>query len=231
MRVDPHGQDARVTNEFFSSLLGALGELGGSYFLICAICEICGLFFFSPMSDPIVHLSVPVTDKDHSLGPPGAPITIVEYGDYECPDCLNFVPIIKQVRQQLGDRLRFVFRHFPRSNIHPHASTAAEAAEAAHDQGKFWEMHQALFDHQKELGDLDFAHLALTLGLEIYKFEHSRTFEKHRLRIQSDYQSGVESGVTKTPTLFINSVRYDGPVEPNAIVAAGGNTTFLDAAR
>src|SRR5436305_11693520 len=112
------------------------------------------------------QLTDPVTDRDHALGPDAAPVTIVEYGDYECPDCLNAVPIVREVRQKLGDRLRFVFRHFPRSSIHPHASAAAEAAEAAGDQGKFWEMHDTLFKHQKELGDL--THLALLLGLEIY---------------------------------------------------------------
>ena len=165
-------------------------------------------------------LSDPVTDRDHSLGPADAPITIVEYGDYECPDCLNFVPIIEQVRRALGDRLRFVFRHFPRSSIHPHASVAAEVAEAAGDQGKFWEMHQALFAHQKELADIDFAHLALTLGLEIYKFETSRSQERHSRRVKSDYESGVRNGVTKTPTLFINGKRYDGKVEATALLAA-----------
>jgi protein-disulfide isomerase len=176
------------------------------------------------MDDSVVRnsdcLVEPVTERDHSIGPSTAPITIVEYGDYECPDCLNAVPIIQEARETLGDRLRFVFRHFPRSSIHPHASMAAEAAEAAGDQGKFWEMHQALFEHQKELGELDLGHLALTLGLEIYKFEHSRTFEKHRRRISDDFQSGQRCGVHKTPTLFINRRRYDGPVDSKAIIAA-----------
>ena len=165
-------------------------------------------------------LSDPVTDKDHSIGPTNAPITIVEYGDYECPDCLNFVPIIQEVRKTLGDRLRFVFRHFPRSSIHPHASIAAEAAEAAAEQGKFWEMHQALFKHQKELADIDLSHLALTLGLEIYRFETGRTRENHHQRVQGDYESGVRNHVTKTPTLFINGRRYDGPINAPAIEAA-----------
>src|SRR5438874_1485320 len=163
----------------------------------------------------------PVTPRDHAIGPPAAPITIVEYGDYECPDCLNAVPIIQQVRAALGDRLRFVFRHFPRSSIHPHASVAAEAAEAAADQGKFWEMHRALFAHQKELGEIDFSHLALKLGMEIYKFESSRNAEKHRRRIAADYESGLRSGVKNTPTLFINGRKYDEAVEAKAIVAAG----------
>src|SRR3954451_14588130 len=125
----------------------------------------------SPQPPQTNMLAVPVHDKDHSLGPAEAPITIVEYGDYECPDCLNAVPIIREVRQRLGDRLRFVFRHFPRSSIHPHASMAAEAAEAAAEQGKFWGMHEALFQHQSKLAEIDPAHLALNLGIEVYQFE------------------------------------------------------------
>jgi len=165
-------------------------------------------------------LSEPVTEQDHALGPSGAPVTIVEYGDYECPDCLNAVPIVHELRNALGDRLRFVFRHFPRNSIHPRASAAAEAAEAAADQGKFWEMHEALFRHQKELGEIDLAHLALTLGLEIYQFEASRSREKHSRRVSDDYEGGVSSGVVKTPTFFINGRRYDGPVNAKAIAAA-----------
>jgi protein-disulfide isomerase len=169
------------------------------------------------MSESLVE---PVTERDHSLGPIPAPITLVEYGDYECPSCLNFVPILQEVRETLGDRLRFIFRHFPQSSIHPHASAAAEAAESAGDQGKFWEMHQALFEHQKELGEIDFSHLALRLGLEIYKFEASRSSERHRHRIRADHESGTRSGVTKTPTLFINDRKYEGPIEAKAIIAA-----------
>ncbi|MGD0769223.1 MAG: DsbA family protein [Tepidisphaeraceae bacterium] len=176
------------------------------------------------MNDPSMNkghlLAEPVTEQDHAVGPASAPITIVEYGDYECPDCLNAVPVIEGVRQSLGGRLRFVFRHFPQSSIHPHASAAAEAAEAAAEQGKFWEMHAALFQHQKELAEVDLSHLALTLGLEIYKFETSRNQEKHRLRIRTDFESGLRSGVKGTPTLFMNGRRYDGPVNAKAIIAA-----------
>ena len=173
-----------------------------------------------PATNDAPLLAEPVTDRDHALGPADAPVTIVEYGDYECPDCLNFVPVIAEVRRRMGERLRFVFRHFPRNNIHPHASTAAEVAEAAGEQGKFWEMHAALFRHQRDLDEIDFSHLALTLGLEIYHFESSRGREAHARRVRNDYDSGVRSGVTKTPTLFINGRRYDGPVEAAAIVAA-----------
>ena len=104
-------------------------------------------------------LADPVTPLDHAAGPASAPVTIVEYGDYECGSCLNTAPVIREVRRRLGDRLRFVFRHFPQSSIHPHASAAAEAAEAAADQGKFWDMHEAIFARQKDLADVDFSHL------------------------------------------------------------------------
>src|SRR4051812_27258694 len=112
-------------------------------------------------------LDVPVSVTDHSLGPVDAPVTLVEYGDYECPDCFNAEPVVAEIRQRLGNKLRYVFRHFPRSSVHPRASVAAAAAEAAAGQRKFWEMHAALFRHQRELADLDLVHLALQLGLEV----------------------------------------------------------------
>jgi protein-disulfide isomerase len=172
-------------------------------------------------SPPDEHLlAEPLRDQDHSIGPATAPIVIVEYGDYECPDCFNAAPVLEEVRRRLGDRLRFVFRHFPQSSIHPHASAAAEVAEAAADQGKFWPMHAALFAHQRELADIDFGHLALTLGLEIYKFETGRSGESHRRRIANDYDGGLRSGVQKTPTLFINGRRYDGKIDADSIIAA-----------
>ena len=170
-------------------------------------------------------LAEPVTERDHALGPATAPVTIVEYGDYECPSCLNAVPIIKEVRRRLGARVRFVFRHFPQSSIHPRASAAAEAAEAAGEQGKFWEMHEALFRNQLQLSEIDFSHLALTLGLEIYQFESDRSRELHYQRVRADFDSGLRSGVKKTPTLFINDRRFDGPVEAEAIVAASQAAT------
>jgi protein-disulfide isomerase len=165
-------------------------------------------------------LAEAVTEQDHALGPADAPITIVEYGDYECPTCLNAVPIVQKVRESLGERARFIFRHYPQSSIHPHASAAAEAAEAAAEQGKFWQMHEALFEHQKELATLDLSHLALTLGLEIYEFDSSRTREKHRRRIATDFEGGQRSGVNKTPTFFINGRRYDGRIDPDGLLAA-----------
>jgi protein-disulfide isomerase len=174
-------------------------------------------------SDPAprpIQLFEPITDQDHVIGPPTAPVTLLEYGDYECPDCLNTQPIIAELRKRFGDRLRFAFRHFPVSSIHSHATFAAGVAEAAAEQGKFWEMHERLFELQKELGEIDITHLALQLGLEIYRFESSVGQDVHRRRIDVDYAGAVRSGVVGTPTFFINGTRYQGPKTVEAIAAA-----------
>jgi protein-disulfide isomerase len=172
-----------------------------------------------PEADRPTRLSEPVTDRDHFTGPVTAPVTILEYGDYECPDCFNAQPVLAEVRKQLGDKLRFVFRHFPQSSIHPHASAAAQAAEAAAEQGKFWPMHDALFAHQKELADLDLNHLALTLGLEIYRFDTGRDRTAHEKLIAGNHDSGIRSGVRGTPTLFINGERYTGKIDVANLLA------------
>jgi len=166
------------------------------------------------------RLVAPIDEKDHVIGSATAPVTLVEYGDYECPDCLNTQPIVAELRKRQGDKLRFVFRHFPRSSVHPHASAAASAAEAAGEQDKFWEMHETLFKHQKEFGEIDLSHLALGLGLEIYRFESSLGRDMHRRRINDDYDSGVRSGVKGTPTFFINGVRYEGRKDVDSLTAA-----------
>jgi protein-disulfide isomerase len=171
------------------------------------------------MSDT-ADLTNPISEADHVRGSADAPVTLVEYGDYECPACLNSQPIIRRLMEKFGDRLRVVFRHFPRNSIHPHASAAAEAAEAAGVQGKFWEMHESLFAHQQELADLDLTHLALLLGLDVYRFQRdseSRTFPK---RVREHYDGGVASGVDRTPTFFINGCRYKGHNEFEALAAA-----------
>jgi NhaA family Na+:H+ antiporter len=163
-------------------------------------------------------LTTPVSDNDHMLGPAVAPVTLVEFGDYECRVCLNTEPIVLRLREHFGEKLRIVFRHFPRNSVHPHASAAAEAAEAAGAQGKFWEMHHALFAHQRELADLDLTHLALTLGLDPYKFardSESRTFPR---RVRDHYEGGEQSGVTDTPTFFVNGCRHDGPNDFETLV-------------
>jgi protein-disulfide isomerase len=155
-------------------------------------------------------LTVPVSGRDHLEGASDAPVVLVEYGDYECPDCLNAWPIVKELREKVGDRLAFSFRHFPQASIHPHASAAAQAAEAAASQGKFWEMHDLLFRNQKRLADLDITHLALQLGLEVYKFQADLERPSFVQRIREDVASGTESGVKGTPTFFLNGCRYRG---------------------
>lgn len=166
----------------------------------------------SEQSD-VVRLAVDVTERDHARGPAGAPVTLVEYGDYECPYCGKAHPILKRIRKKMGDRLRFVFRNFPLNTIHEHASVAAQAAEAAGAQGKFWEMHNLLFEHQEDLAEADLAQYALKIGLEVYQFDKEMREEAYAKRVREDFRGGLRSGVNKTPTFFINGVRWDGPLE------------------
>jgi protein-disulfide isomerase len=164
-------------------------------------------------------LAVPVSARDHIQGSVSAPVTLVEYGDYECPDCLNAWPVVQELQRALGDRLAFVFRHFPMSSVHPHASYAAQAAEAAASQGKFWEMHDQLFANQKELTSLDLTHLALTMGMEVYRFETALEADGNLRRIREDSLSATESGVKGTPTFFINGCRYRGKIDATSLLA------------
>ena len=163
-----------------------------------------------PLDSTKPGLSVAVTERDHAIGPADAPVTLVEYGDYECPDCGNAYPIIQQLIKEMGPRFRFVFRNFPRSSVHPHAGVAALAAEAAAAQGKFWEMHGLLYANQKNLDQVDLLRLALRAGVEIYRFEADLAGERFSRRVAEDYNSGVASGVVGTPTFLINGVRYVG---------------------
>jgi len=163
-------------------------------------------------------LTVPVTARDHIQGLVSAPVLLVEYGDYECPDCLNAWPVVQALQQALGERLAFVFRHFPMSSVHPHASYAAQAAEAAAGQGKFWQMHDQLFANQKELASLDLTHLALTMGMEVYRFETALESEANVRRIREDSLSALDSGVKGTPTFFINGCRYRGKVDAASLL-------------
>jgi protein-disulfide isomerase len=163
-----------------------------------------------------------VTDKDHIRGPAHAPVTLVEYGDYECPDCLASEPIVTALLEKTDGRVRAVFRHFPRNSIHPRASVAAASAEAAAMQGKFWEMHAALFKHQKNLADTDLTHLAMSLGLDVYRF--ARDVESHAVqdRVAADHDVATRLGLKRTPTFFIDGVRHDGPATLEGLLAAVG---------
>jgi protein-disulfide isomerase len=166
-----------------------------------------------PSVDDTGSLAPPVSSRDHAEGPAGAPVTLVEYGDYECPHCGRAYPIVKAVQSRLGTQLRFVFRNFPLRTIHPHAEHAAEAAEAAAAQGRFWEMHDTLFENQAALGDEDLARHAEAVGLDRARFEGELKSGTHRPRVHEDFSSGVRSGVNGTPTFFINGRRYEGSWE------------------
>src|SRR6218665_453990 len=151
-----------------------------------------------------------VSAKDHLQGDPAAGIELVEYGDYQCSHCGHAYPIIKEVQQVLGDRLKFVFRNFPLAEIHPDARLAAVAAEAANRQGQFWEMHDILFENKQ---NLHFSHLveyATRLGLDIDQFKADMNDQDLMEIVESDFESGVRSGVNGTPTFFVNGHKYSG---------------------
>ena len=175
--------------------------------------------------DQIMNTSSPrlvltVSSRDHIRGPSQAPVTLVEYGDYECPHCAAAHLVVEAVRWQMASRLRFVFRHFPLSQIHPHAQHAAEAAEAAGAQRRFWAMHDRLFTHQDALdNDSLLAHAAL-IRLDVAQFARELATGIHALRVREDFATGVRSGVNGTPTLFMNGVRYDGPRDYDSLIAA-----------
>src|SRR5437867_11304999 len=157
---------------------------------------------------PAGKLTLPIADRDHIQGPADAPIALIEYGDYECPYCGEAYPIVQAVQRRLGDRLCFAFRNFPLVNSHPHAEHAAEAAEAAGAQGKFWEMHDILFENQNALEDEDLPRYAAALGLDVPRFMTDVLAGKYAWRVRADFKSGVRGGVNGTPTFFINGERY-----------------------
>jgi protein-disulfide isomerase len=162
------------------------------------------------MKTEIVKLTLPVSnDRDHIQGRTSAPVTLIEYGDYECPYCGQAYPIIKEVQEQLGNKLRFVFRNFPLTEIHPHAEHAAEAAEAAAVQNRFWEMHDYIYEHQQALDDKHLGKYADNLGLNLAKFNNEMSSHVHAGRIREDFLSGIHSGVNGTPTFYINGIRYN----------------------
>jgi protein-disulfide isomerase len=165
-------------------------------------------------------LSVAVGKSDHAQGPENAPITLVEFGDYQCPYCADVHSMIQSIIKTMGANLRFVFRHMPLNEVHPFAQYAAEAAEAAGAQGKFWEMHDAIYDHQSDLGSDLLHRLALMLNLDIPRFEAELEARRYRPRVKRDFMGGMRSGVAATPTFFINGDRYDGIIGERAMIAA-----------
>jgi protein-disulfide isomerase len=156
------------------------------------------------------QLTPPANAQDHIAGPDDAPVTLVEYGDYECPYCGMAHPIVKRAQREMGDQLRFVFRNFPLAEMHPHARLAAQAAEAAGAQGRFWEMHDMLFEHQDALEPQDLIGYAESAGLDVPRFERDLEAGTYAKKVRDDFRSGVRSGVNGTPTFFVNGDRYDG---------------------
>jgi protein-disulfide isomerase len=166
------------------------------------------------------RLKVSVGDRDHILGPADAPVTLLEYGDFECPHCGRAHPIVASVLRQIGANVRFVYRHFPLTQIHPHAESAAEMAEIAGGRGSFWPMHDLLFENQGALDDSDLIGYASGLGIEPDFAASALASRRYAERVQADFMSGVRSGVNGTPTFFINGIRYDGSWDEAALLDA-----------
>jgi protein-disulfide isomerase len=172
-------------------------------------------------TEHVAELTLPVSEeRDHTQGDPDAPVTLVEYGDYECPYCGAAYPIVKELQKRLGERLRFVFRNFPITDSHPRAEQAAEAAEAAAAQGHFWEMHDHLFEHQRHLEADDLHRYALKLGLDVDRFDQELARRAHAPRVRGAVMSGVRSGVAGTPTFYINGKRHDDSYDAQTLLAA-----------
>jgi len=165
------------------------------------------------------RLVVPVGPHDHVQGSVDAPITLIEYGDYECPACGGMYPVIKRVQEALGERLRFVFRNFPLGEMHPHAMHAAQFAEAAGEKGLYWEAHDILFENQRALSDGRLLGYGEEIGLDAAAIEaaFAGRFDQ---RIRDDRMGGIRSGVNGTPTLFIGGQRHDGPRDVRSLVEA-----------
>jgi Protein-disulfide isomerase len=160
-----------------------------------------------------MSLKPKVSDADHIMGNGQADLTIVEYGDYQCPHCGAAHPILKEMMAELGSQIRFVFRNFPLSEMHPYALPAALAAEAAGLQGKFWEMHDAIYENQNLLSERLLLDIAEQLGLDIPEFKSDVKSEALQDRVDSDFESGMLSGVNGTPTFFVNGQKFDGGAE------------------
>jgi protein-disulfide isomerase len=168
----------------------------------------------------MADLIVPVSAHDHILGPVDAPLTLLQYGDFQCPHCAAAYPEVAAIANELSDSLRLVFRHFPLAQEHPQAQRAAEAAEAAASQGRFWEMAPLLYENQEQLDDHSLGRYAKKTGLDLKRFKKDLSSGVHAARVRADYLGGVRSGVNGTPTFFINGKRYEGTFKSEAFVAA-----------
>ena len=158
--------------------------------------------------------------EDWSLGQPDALVTLLEYGDFECPYCAMARPVLEGLVSEHLDIIRLVYRHFPVTTIHPHAFQAAEAAEAAGAQGRFWKMHDMLFTHQQQLEYEDLLRYSQQIGLNMTPFDQEMRTHVHQDEVKRDFRRGIQDGVNGTPTIFINRVRYDGHRDRMSMLAA-----------
>lgn len=165
-------------------------------------------------------LIIQPNNEDHIQGKDKSSITLVEYGDFQCPYCRESYPIVKEIQKIKGDVLRFVFRNFPLSEIHSYALHAAYAAEAAGKQNKFWEMHDILFENQENLKDSDLRLYSEKLSLDMDQFTKDMNSDEVAKKVQTDIMGGIKSGVNGTPTFFINGIRFDGPSELDSLLEA-----------
>lgn len=165
-------------------------------------------------------LTPPLSARDHIQGSSNADIVLVEYGDYECPYCGAAYPVVKELQHRLKGKLGFAFRNFPLANAHPHAEFAAEAAEAAAAQGKFWEMHDVLYENQTALEPENLVEYGSSLGLDIGRLTRELNEHVYTPRVREDFRSGVRSGVNGTPSFFINGVLYTGAYDVRSMLAA-----------
>lgn len=166
-------------------------------------------------------LTEPVApERDHIQGPEEAPVTLLEYGDYQCPYCARAYPVVEALQATLAEQMRFAFRHFPLTTVHPFAWGAAEAAEAAGAQGAFWPMHDVLFRDPEHLALPDLLVRGKVLQLDINRFEEDLLTRVYQPRVEADFLSGVRSGVGGTPTFFINGFRYEGQPDFESLLSA-----------
>lgn len=176
------------------------------------------------MSDPfrltMSRLRGPVTDEDHVLGSSYAPVTLVEYGDYQCAESAAAHLIVQEILRQRPTTVAYVFRHFPLTDLHPYAEIAAETAEAAAARGHFWQMHDWLFTHQDQLKPLHLALAVDRIGLDVERIGRALNGHQYLDRIRRDFGTGVRSGVTQTPTFFLNGIRHDPPPTLSALLTA-----------
>jgi len=181
----------------------------------------------SARAQEVHRLRVPVSDEDWWRGPANAPVTLVEYADFECEHCQAAYPGLEKLARAYRDHLRFVMRHFPVVSSHPRAMDAALAAEAAGKQGRFWEMHRRLFENPGKLDAQDLLRHAREIGLDMKRFQDDMNDPQLKRKIEEQKRQGLRSGVNGTPTLFLNGVRYDGPRDfealSEAVEAAAGH--------